>query len=184
MATIDPATVDPAWGARPDPMSLTNIKTGETIEPNFNPTEFEEEYGATYARQTVVGLGHQVLQFINTNNAKFDVELPFSAVDGGRAELARIARARIFLIAACHPVRANSILSGGAPRILFVWPNLLSLTCVLTNLKIKHTKFNRSGATVYFMASVTLEEIRDVNLLMEDIFALGTQHGAAGSQGG
>lgn len=156
-------------------MTLVNVITNAFIEAQFNPTEFEEQLGVNYARQTVPGLSHQVKQFINTEDVKYQFELFYQCADSGTFGLERMLTARKFLYAACHPWRADGINRGGAPRILFIWPKLISLTCVITSLKFKYTRFNIEGDPVAFTATVGLEEIRDVFVSMEDITDLGTQ---------
>ena len=56
-------------GQRPARMSIANVATGESVDAQFNPADFEEALEVNWARQTVPGLSHQPLQFVNTGNA-------------------------------------------------------------------------------------------------------------------
>jgi hypothetical protein len=58
--------------------------------------------------------------------------------------------------------------------VLFIWPTFISLTCILRNLRFTYTQFNKNGSPIAWKAKITLEEIRDVFVSMEDILALGT----------
>ena len=166
-------------GQTPARMSIANISTGDSIEAQFNPTELEEALEVNWARQTVPGLSHQPLQFVNTGNTKFTLELNFEAQDP-TADLAQLLRARRFLQSLCYPRRgAGDVISGGPPRALFVWPTVISLTCVITSLAFKYSRFNLAGTPVQFTAKLGLEEIRDVRLLSEDVLASGTQRSGA-----
>lgn len=167
----------------PARMSIANVSSGDSIEAQFNPTEFEEALEVNWARQTIPGLSHQPLQYVNTGNKKFTLELNFEALDP-TTDLAQIHRDRRFLESLCYARRgAGDVLSGGPPRALFVWPNVVSLTCVITSLSFKHSRFNLDGTPVQFTAKLGLEEIRDMRLFSEDVLANGTQRSGVG-QGG
>lgn len=164
---------------QPARMSLVNLVSGEQLDAQFNPEELQETIGAVYAKQVVPGLSHQVKQFVHTE----DLSIAFTLFWSGHVGVERHAlnqRARAFLHAACHPrtTNAGSIGRGGAPRLLFVWPELFSLTCVLTKASFAHRQFNARGASVNFSCAVTLEELRDAFLASEDVIELGTRRPA------
>ncbi len=168
---------------RPARMSIANVATGESVEAQFNPSEFEEALEVNWTRQTVPGLSHQPLQFVNTGNVKFTLELNFEVQDPS-TDLDTIHQSRRFLQSLCYPRRgAEDVVGGGPPRALFVWPNVISLTCVVTALSFKYGRFNLEGTPVQFTAKVTLEEIRDVRLLSEDVLADGSQRRGAAPGG-
>ncbi len=170
-------------GQRPARMSIANVSSGDSIEAQFNPTEFEEALEVNWARQTVPGLSHQPLQYVNTGNTKFTLELNFEAQDPATS-LDQIHLARRFLQSLCYLRRgAEDVIGGGPPRALFVWPNVVSLTCVITALSFKYGRFNIEGTPIQFTAKVALEEIRDVRLLSEDVLADGTQRSGVGGGG-
>lgn len=170
-------------GQTPARMSIANVSTGDSIDAQFNPTEFEEALEVNWARQTVPGLSHQPLQFVHTGNAKFTLELNFEAQDP-TTDLDEIHRSRRFLQSLCYPRRgASDVIGGGPPRALFVWPNVVSLTCVVTALSFKYGRFNLDGTPVQFTAKVMLEEIRDVRLLSEDVLQDGTQRSGTATEG-
>lgn len=166
---------------RPSRMSIANMASGDSIEAQFNPTEFEETLEVNWARLTVPGLSHQPLQFINTGNAKFSLELYF---DAASTKFDTFALARRFLQSLCYPKRgAQDVIGGGPPRALFVWPDVISLSCVLTSLSFKHARFNAQGVPIQYSAKVSLEEIRDMRLLSEDVLNSGTQRSGSGTEG-
>jgi hypothetical protein len=158
-------------------MSIVNTVTTEAMEVPFNPTEFEEIVEANYARLTVPGLGYEPLQFIGTKNTKYNLDLYCDGLTGLAAEEVNgIHQFRRFLMALCYPQRsATSVAGGGAPRALFIWPNVVRLTCVITQITFRHTRFNLEGKTVLYTARVALEEIRDFVIHMEDVLNLGTE---------
>lgn len=165
----------------PARMSIANVSSGESIEAQFNPTELEEALEVNWARQTVPGLSHQPLQFVNTGNLKFTLELQFEA-QSATTDVDRNLQARRFLQSLCYPRRgAANVIGGGPPRVLFVWPTFVSLTCVIASLSFKYSRFNLAGTPTQFSAKLALEEIRDVRLLSEDVLANGTQRSGAGN---
>jgi hypothetical protein len=168
------------FAVRAPRMVLVNMVTGEARTPQFNPAEFEEKLGATYADLQVPGLSHKVKHFINTENTAYSFELFYHCLDGsGAAGLKAILDDRKFLHALVHPWRSDGIKRGGAPRTLFIWPKLISLTCIVKTLTFKYTMFNQEGSPVAYTAKVELEEIRDVFVGMDDILNLGTQRADA-----
>jgi len=168
---------------RPARMSIANVATGDSVEAQFNPSEFEEALEVNWTRQTVPGLSHQPLQFVNTGNVKFTLELNFEVQDPA-TDLETVHQGRRFLQSLCYPRRgAEDVVGGGPPRALFVWPNVISLTCVVTALSFKYGRFNLEGTPVQFTAKVTLEEVRDVRLLSEDVLADGSQRSGAAPGG-
>lgn len=165
---------------RPPKISLVNLATGAGLDVQFNPATLEETLGVNYARQVVPGLGYQVLQFINTNNFSWVVDLYYTA-EPGPAALEQLQNARKWLHSACYPRAAGSVATGGAPRLLFVWPGILSLTCVVTALKGKFERFNVAAQPASYAVNLTFEEIRDARLLSDDVLRDGTQRSADGT---
>ena len=165
----------------PQKVQLVNIEVDKTLDAQFNPTEFEEQLGVNYSKMTVPGLSHQVIQYTNTENVSYSLELFFDATDLGIQGSARILESRRFLYAACHPLATpGRIVGGGAPRILFIWPDMISLMCVMTKLSFKYTRFNKYLGPTAYTANVTLEEIRSSLVTMEEVLENGTTRGGIG----
>lgn len=162
----------------PAKMALVNLSTGERLEAQFNPERLEEALAATYAKQKVPGLSHTVKQFTNTEDLVETFQLVFSA--NGKAQGARRAllEARAFLMSLCYPRLVTSLVEGGgAPRALFVWPNFISISAVVTSLRFRYEKMSKEGPPVIMVVDVTLEEIRDSLLVSEDVRDNGTERG-------
>ena len=154
--------------------SFTDLVTSITYEFQFNPTEFTETIEVNYARQTVPGLSHEVLQYVNTKNDKFELELFFVA--DNREQLIRNLGARRLLSSYAYPREVDpTLIGGGPPRVLFLWPQFISLVCVFTNISFTYQRFSPEGLPLQFIANVTLEEMREVRLLQDDILTSGTR---------
>lgn len=166
------STLADAVGPRPPKMTVTNIVTGDVLEAQYNPTELEEKVGANWARLAALGNSHETLQFTNGKNDLFNFTLFWSSANGGPAQQTVIERARRFLKSVVKPrsvIGGGLIKSAGAPRVLFVWPNLLSVECIVTDVTLKHTRFNLLGQTVFYSAVCALEVIRDDFISSDDV---------------
>lgn len=167
---------------RPPRVSLTNLDTGETVDMPMMPETLEENVAVNWAEQVILGMSHEVLQYSHTSSHTFDnLEFPFRAITP--ADLRSITDGRKFLLSLTKArADAQGMRQGSPPRILFFWPQLVSMTCVLANIRITHEKFNKEGASVRFRAKLTIKEIRDVRLTQEDERQQGTQRSNRGSE--
>lgn len=162
-------------------MFFQDLQTLEVLTAQFNPAKVDETLVVDWVRLTVPGLSHQRHQYNYTKNHAISLELIFDAQQAGNTVDMR--EARKFLLSVCYSKRgAQTVRDGEATRVLFVWPELFSLTCVLTNLKISHTAFNLLGAPIYFTASISIEEVRDTRLFSEDVRNDGTQRVSSADQ--
>jgi len=187
---------DAAYQRKPLRMSFTNLNNGRSLEAQFNPEELDELLVASWNNLTVAGMSHQPSQYSHTENHEFDFTLFFDAYDNGggacvtndpsilgtqsnssrtQNRLADITLARNYLLSLFYsPVGAQDVSGGAPPRFLFVWPNLVSLTCKIGRCRIKHKRFNLDGQSTFFQAEVTISEIRDTRLHSDEVFFDGT----------
>lgn len=168
--------------SRPPRLTFTNMGSGETVEMPFIPDRLTERVLVGYARKKIVGMSHTVLQYGNTENYSIpNLDLFFRGVT--QEEANALNEGRKFLLSLAYAREgARAVRDGGPPRILFIWPQLISMTFKMSSIEIEHRKFNKNGASVEFNARVGLEEVRDVRLTSEDVRTLGTVRDS-GSQG-
>jgi hypothetical protein len=160
---------------RPERMHLVDLVTQEDLEAQFNPGELGEHVAVMYTRLGVLGMSHQPMQYQYTGNHEFEFEMFFRVYDDRGNRMDDMDNARRFLLSLTVPPRgATSVLGGAPPRVLFIWPNIASLTSVITDLKINHTLFNIDGRQLHSSAKVKLEEIRDVRIFSDEIRRTGT----------
>lgn len=168
-------------------MSLINLGSGVELNPQYNPNEVEETIAVAYQRQKVLGQSHTVPQYVNTENWNSRFTLRFDALNPrnrtpGEANSNGVTRSGDFLLAArqfimglCYARRGGQTVADGAPpRVLFVWPFLASLTCIVAEARFRHLAFNYLGAPTRLDVEVQIEEIRDVRLYGEDVDLEGT----------
>jgi len=159
---------------------LCNLRTGEGVGFLLNPTDFSEQVRVNYNRLQIPGLSHQILQFVSTGNATLPIEFYLDKFFAGQIhpEDPDILDFKRFLQALTVPsAGAEDVVGGGPPRALFIWPGLVSLTCVLTSLELKYEQFDIFGDVLVYRARTTFEEIRDVRITSEEIRELGSERG-------
>ncbi len=162
-------------------MYLQDLKTLEIMEAQFNPAKLDEVIAVAWNDLVIPGLSHARKQYSHTKNHAITFELIFDSLAAGN--VIDLDDARKFLISICYSKKgAQNVQDGEASRVLFVWPNLFSLTCVVTNLKISHTAFNLQARPIYMTATIAIEEIRDARLFSEDVRNDGTQRTSAADQ--
>jgi len=178
----------------PPKAALANVESGETMRFQFNPPELVEEVSANWARLNPVGLSHQILHFINTNNHRLPIEIymsdivanlqrvmaapsgiqfipagsplappPPSAIASRLKPPAKldVDDAKRFLQSLLYPYKTESGTFDPPPRVVFVWPSVVRMRCIVTSLRFTHRRFSlKTAATTVLMAEVTLEEAR------------------------
>lgn len=160
--------------AEPPRMHLMNLLTLEGFYMQFNPTQIERSVSAEWQAMDVLGLSHQPLQYAKTTNQTVQLELYFRADSiaqrEGGDEVMKFLESLMYA-----PAGATSIGQAAPPRVLVVWPQTLSLTCVVRSVRFRHQRFNVRGQTVEWTASTAFEEIRDVRLTSQQVRNFGSQ---------
>ena len=159
---------------KPNRMYITDLTTLETMEAQFNPAEFDEVLKVRWARFNSPGLSHERLHYDQTENHKVSFELTYDALAGATVD--GNLDARNFLLSLCYPKAGARTVNDGEPtRVLFVWPNMISISAVIGELKFKHSRFNKQGKSTFFKVDVQLEELRDTRLTSEDVRQTGVR---------
>lgn len=175
MATLADANASAgAIAQRPPKMYIRDLNTLEQIAVQFNPAKLDESLAVEWAHLKPPGLSHEKLHYDHTGNHKISLELIYDSIlDGDTKPLSEM---RKFLLSLCYARKgAQSVREGEAPRLLFFWPALMSLTCVIKDVKFSHTRFNNIGHPTYCVITLAIEEIRDARLFSEDVRQIGTQ---------
>jgi hypothetical protein len=125
----------------------------------------------------IPGLSHQPMHYILTKNDSLPFKLIFRArPEKGAAERKLLIDKWKSMLAFCYPKRgAVNITDAGPPRILVVWPRLLSMTCVLKKFKTTFKKFNADGEPLFWEVDMSFRAIRDVRITGDEVEAQGLQ---------
>ena len=158
--------------ARPPRCVLVNVTTGESMECLFNPTQLTEKVQVNYSRLAVPGLSHQVLQFQSTGNrqlagVEFYLDRFFASEQPGDPDILAF---RAFLRAlTVPPGGTEGVPATAPPRVLFVWPEVLTVEAVVTDVEFQYRQVAVDGTVLVYAATVTFEEILDVRVTSEEL---------------
>jgi hypothetical protein len=158
--------------ARPPRCLLVNVHTTETMECLFNPTQITEKVQVNWSRLAVPGLSHQVLQFQSTGNrtlggVEFYLDRYFAVRQPGSPEILAF---RAFLRAlTVPPAGTKGVPDTAPPRTLFIWPKVLTIETVLTDLEFQYKQFGVDGEVLVYAATCGFEEILDVRITSETL---------------
>ena len=158
--------------ARPPRCVLVNVTTGESMECLFNPTQLTEKMQVNYSRLAVPGLSHQVLQFQSTGNrqlsgVEFYLDRFFASEQPGDPDILAF---RAFLRAlTAPPGGTEGVPATAPPRVLFVWPEVLTVEAVVTDVEFQYRQVAVDGTVLVYAATVTCEEILDVRVTSEEL---------------
>jgi hypothetical protein len=151
---------------------LINVESTEMIQCLFNPAQLTEKVSVNWNRVAVPGLSHQLLQFQSTGNrqltnVEFYLDRFFAKEHSDDADILQF---RGFLRALTVPPKtADGVPSTAPPRTLFVWPNVVSITTVLTDLEFNYKQFAADASVLVYTATVTFEEILDARVTSEEL---------------
>ncbi|NOK04691.1 peptidoglycan-binding protein [Myxococcus xanthus] len=158
--------------ARPPRCLLVNVLTGEAMECLFNPTQLVEKLQVNWNRLVVPGLSHQVLQFQGTSNrqlagVEFDLDAFFATQ---QADTSNIMAFRAFLRAlTVPPAGTEGVLATAPPRVLVLWPGVLTVECVVASVEFQYRQLAVDGRVLVYTATVTFEEILDTRVTSEQL---------------
>ena len=156
--------------ARPPRCVLVNVATAESMDCLFNPTQLTEKRQVNWNRVVVPGLSHQLLQYQSTSNrqlssVEFYLDRLFAAAQPGHPDIAEF---RNFLCAlTVPPAAAQSVTAAAPPRVLVVWPSVLTMVGVVTDVEFQFRQFASDGAALVFAATCSFEEILDTRITSE-----------------
>jgi hypothetical protein len=146
------------------------------LEVHFNPKEMHESIKVVWNELQIPGLSHKRLQYSHTENVMYKFDLQFDALQivstglRGIGEKFGVQTARHFIQSLCYGrAGAGSVKEGAPPRVLFFWPNFLSLTCVVGDQDWTYTHFLADGTPRRFSCAMSMKEIRDVRLSSSEV---------------
>jgi hypothetical protein len=151
---------------------LVNVASGEAMECLFNPTQLSERVQVHWNRLQVPGLSHQVLQYQGTGNrqlssVEFYLDKLFAAAQPGDVDIWEF---RSFLRSLTVPPQGTEgVFSTCPPRALVIWPNLLTVETVLTDLEFEYRRFGVDGRVLLYTATCSFEEILDARASSESL---------------
>ena len=141
--------------ARPPRVTVANVASSETLECLFNPTQLSEKVQVNWSRLGVIGLGRQPLHYQSTSNRQLP-SVEFYVDKLAAAEQPDILAFRDFLRKLTVPAEPEL----AQPRALVVWPGVVTLEGVVTDLEFQYRQFGSDGGVLVYTATCTFEEAR------------------------
>jgi hypothetical protein len=153
----------------PPKCMLVNLATNETQSCLLNPTQFTERVAVNWSRAPVLGLSHQPLQYQSTGNRQlpgmeFYVDKFYAAAAPADPDIDDF---RNFLRALTVPPTPAIGMPTAPPRVLVLWPRVLTIETVITELEFSYRQFAGDASVLLYAAAVTFEEILDVRVTSE-----------------
>jgi hypothetical protein len=139
-----------------------------------NPESFSESVEPQYSRRPVLGLSHEVIQYIRTASREISMQFWVSWDVYIQKKLAHHdmhpTDFRNFMQSLCVPVRARL-----APPLVEVhWPGAnLGFTGVVDSLSIEYTRFSSKGDPIDYTIDVTFVEVARALMVTNPVFFFG-----------
>lgn len=148
--------------------ALVDFETGDQMEWDLNPEMFTDSDSANFASIEVPGMSHPRLQFSTGGERTLTFMLPlhYGALRGDRTVAQSIDLLRSWLYA-----DYDKTLMTSAPHKLLVsfsdrWRDE---KWVLTQCDIEYIRFDKDGAPLHAVASLTLKEYIETSRSREDV---------------
>ena len=133
-----------------------NLDSTASVECLINPTVLTEKIGVQWNRKVVPGLPFQVLQYQSTANRKISgLEFHMNKI------LASERGASADILAFREFMRDLTVPAGeglAPPRVLVVWPKVLTVESVVTSVEFRYQKFAADGSTLLYSVTCSFEE--------------------------
>lgn len=147
---------------------LINLDTLERMKVPFNPTTLERSVSVAYQQIQVPGLSHRPLQYTGTDNRK---------ITGLEFVLDKVADRDVDIhdfLGFVHaltipPEGGRGVVGTRPPRLLFIWPGVVTIETVIRSFKERHVLFFSTGLPRQTRVTLEIEEIRDFRLVSEDL---------------
>lgn len=161
---------------------LVDLNSAAEFEFPMNPEGLEEVISVNWKKQAVIGLSHPILQYAGTGShsmpaVEFYVDRYQMSREVGKDVTTKefLAFKRFLQSLTVPPRGAENVAGGSPPRVLFVWPETVSLVCIVESVSIRMERFAHDGSPVAYRARVAFSEIRDSRITSEDVFDDGSQ---------
>jgi hypothetical protein len=155
--------------AQPARCSLVNVSTGEAMECWLNPSQATEKVQVNWNRLAVPGLPHQVLQYQSTGNRQLPgVEFYLDRlIETEPRDDRDILAFRAFLLSLTVPPASTPGVA--PPRTLVIWPKVMTIEAVLTEVEFHYRRFALDGSVLLYTATASFEQILDVRTTSEQL---------------
>lgn len=156
----------------PPKMSLTNTVTGERWSPPFNPSELKPSLKVNYNRLRLLAASNERMEYSNTGNKTIPLEFFLADLEKSPTEneFKSILDDLKFLESLAYPSEDIDYSFLGAPPVLFVWPNVMSMIVRVVSVDSEHKLFSSETLeTTLLTVRLEVEEAAEQRLLSSDV---------------
>ena len=150
---------------------ITNTVTQNKVAVLFNPTDYTVSQDINYAQAPVPGLSQPLLQFMNGNVPKLEMELFLdtneAVVVSGRTIAAAGSDVRLLVQQITDLMTIDSS-THAPPVLLFTWSSL-SFTCVLAKAAQKFVMFLSDGTPVRARLQVSFQGYKSADTEAKEV---------------
>jgi len=107
---------------------LIDFETGEKLEFQYNPAEWDDNREVVYESITIPGISHPVYQFTAGGERAVNFTLSLNSMYQRNApfEISHWIRARTY------PEYSLNMISNAPHKVIFVWPQSISMLAIIT----------------------------------------------------
>lgn len=133
---------------------LVDWSTGEKLVFQYNPNEWEDRRSVTYAGLTIPGISHPVYQYVAGGERVISFTLNLNAMYDRDAPF----RISHWIRARTYPVRSNVAIENAPHKVVFIWPNAMSVLGVIIEANRKILDHFPDGRIKLMNLDVTIKE--------------------------
>jgi len=148
----------------------------ESIDVQFNPTEYTLTKGAQIAEIAIPGIDSPILQFVAGQNEKltldlfFDTTLPDDTHTAGVVKPVTDHTKRVYQLVKIHAA------THAPPKVRFLWGQGLSFVAIVESVTQKFTLFDADGVPLRATLSVTFREYKTLQEQLKELNLQSADH--------
>lgn len=148
----------------------------DTIEVQFNPTEYSLTKGAQIAEIAIPGIDSPILQFVAGQNEKltldlfFDTTLPDETHGVGTVKPVTDYTKKVYQLVKIHST------THAPPKVRFIWGKGLAFVAIVESVTQKFTLFDPEGVPLRATLSVTFREYKTLQEQLKELNLQSADH--------
>ena len=153
-----------------------NRSVRETIEVQFNPTEYTLTKGAQIAEIAIPGIDSPILQFVAGQNEKLTLDLFFDTTLPGEGRAAGVVKPvtdytkKVYRLVKINPA------THAPPKVRFHWGSGLAFVAIVESVTQKFTLFDPDGIPLRATLSVTFREYKTLQEQLKELNLQSADH--------
>jgi hypothetical protein len=156
-------------------MDAASVNAGlpQSMEVQFNPTEYSVTKGAQLAEIGIPGIDSPLLQFVRGQNERLTLELLFDTTASGMGEGAvdvKTLTNQVYQLVKIQPK------THAPPRVKLTWGKGLTFEAVVESVQQRFTLFSPKGLALRATVSVTFREYKTLERQLKDLKLQSADH--------